>query len=310
MIKSLTVRNYIGEKITITLTDADPDHGLYVKSMTGLGPPKAVINTSEFAVIDGNLFNSARAEQRNIVMQFGFLQTTHCPNIETARQNTYRYFPLKKECTLTFVTDNRTCEIKGYVESNEPDIFSKDESNQISIICDNPYFYDVREGYDPQITNFSEVIPNFEFPFENDSLDNDMLEISYYETSKEKELEYYGEADTGMLIRIHVLAPVGNLLIYNFATREEMNISNERIKGLVGSYLQPLDDVIISTDERNQYCILVREGVTTNILNAVDKNSDWLQIRKGVNIFAFTTDNDTDDNLLFSIENKVLYEGI
>ena len=57
MIKSLTVRNYIGEKITITLTDADPDHGLYVKSMTGLGPPKAVINTSEFAVIDGNLFN-------------------------------------------------------------------------------------------------------------------------------------------------------------------------------------------------------------------------------------------------------------
>lgn len=309
MIKSLTVRNYIGESIKITLTDDDPDHGLYIKSMTGLGPPKATINTSAFGIIDGSDYNSSRAENRNIVLTIKPDQTTKCPSVETARQNTYRFFPLKREVTLIFETDNRLCQIKGHVESNEPNIFSNNEDLQISIICSNPYFQAVGEDI-PQVTYFSEVMPLFEFPFENESLDNNTIELSYYETRKEKELYYSGEAETGMLIKIHVLAPIGNILIYNFQTREEMNISNERIKSLIGSYLQEADDLIINTDERDQYCVLVREGVTTNVLNAVDRQSDWLKIRKGANIFAFTTDNDTDDNLELSIENQVLYEGI
>jgi hypothetical protein len=309
MIKSLIVRNYIGEEITITLTDADPSHGLLVKSMTGLGSPKGTINATDFAVIDGGLFNSARAEKRNIVLNFLLAQTSKCVDIETARQNTYRFFPLKKKVTLTFITDHRNCQISGYVESNEPDIFNKAEGCQISIICDNPYFHKIGEGT-PQITNFSEVISLFEFPFENNSLDENEIEVSYYENVKEKILTYEGDVETGMLIKIHVLDSVGNILIYNFDTKEEMNISNAKIEALTGSVLKASDDLIISTDERNQYAELLREGVTTNVINAVDRHSDWLKVRKGNNIFAFTTDNETDDNLLFSIENDILYEGI
>lgn len=309
MIKSLIVENYVGDEITITLTDANPDHGLLIWSMTGLGPPKATINTSDYAAIDGSKFNSARAEKRNIVLELKFATTDGCDMIETARMNTYKYFPLKRQVTLTFETDKKLCQIKGHVESNEPGIFSKEEGCQISIICDAPYFYEVGEN-SPRIINFSDVVPLFEFPFENNSLDENLIEFSKYETNKEKLINYEGTVETGMVIRVHVLDTVGSLTIYNFVTKEWMYIDNSKIAALTGSGLKAKDDLVISTIENDQYINLVREGTITNVLNAVNRQSDWFLLRPGDNVLAFTTDDDTDDNLEFSVEFRVLYEGI
>jgi hypothetical protein len=54
---------------------------------------------------------------------------------------------------------------------------------------------------------------------------------------------------------------------------------------------------------------LIREGVSYNILNCLDKNTDWFTLAKGDNIFAFTADSGVT-NLQFRIENKVIYEGV
>lgn len=309
MIQTIYIKNYIGEETSITLTDSDPDNGFLVKSITGLGPPKATINVSDYAILDGGMYNSARAETRNIVITLLFAKTTKCDSIETARQNSYKYFPLKRKVTLIFETDNRLCETAGYVESNEPDIFSQEESAQISIICDDPYFYEVGDN-NPQTTYFGEITSLFEFPFENDSLDENLIEISRYEENKEKVLNYTGDAETGIVIKAHVLNHVGNITIYNFITHEVMKISDEIIGTLTGSKLKASDDLIISTIAGNQYANLLRDGETINVLNAVDRSSDWFQLRKGTNVFAFTTDNDTDNYLEFQIENRVLFEGI
>ena len=309
MIKSLTVENYTGDEITINLNDQDPSHGLFIKSMTGLGPPKGTINASDYASLDGALFNSARVEKRNIVLEFFLQKTTGCDSVETARQNTYKYFPVKGRVRLMFETDNRLCEIYGYVESNEPEIFSQLESNQISIICPDPWFYRVGVN-DPQVTNFSTIVSQFEFPFENNSLDERMIEFSSYETTKEKVLYYAGTVETGMIATVHIYDSVGNITFYNFRTKEWMLIRNEKIYALTGSYLKDKDEVVISTMPNDQYCHLVRDGSTINIINAVDRDSDWILLKPGDNAMAFTTDNETDENLDFTIENRVLYEGI
>lgn len=166
MIKKVIITNYLGESIEFEL--ANPyKTGIYVSSITGLGPGKASINTTDVITNDGSIFNSARSLERNIVMTLGFLQVPGITEtIEDARQLTYKYFPKKKPLRFLVITDNRELEIYGYTESNEPDIFSKDETTQISIICPDPLFQSV----DTNVTIFNGVTFLFGFPFKNDTV--------------------------------------------------------------------------------------------------------------------------------------------
>ena len=135
MIKSVTVTNYLNQSITLELTRPELS-GFIITSIDGLGPVNATINTTDIATTDGALFNSARVSTRNIVLSVRYLGTV----IEDIRQLSYKYFPVKKKVNLVIETDNRSLEIEGYVESNEPDIFSKEESAAISIVCAFPFF--------------------------------------------------------------------------------------------------------------------------------------------------------------------------
>ena len=166
MIKTVTVTNYLGESLTLELSNPF-DIGINVRSIEGIGPPKGNVNYTEIASGDGGQFNSARASIRNITMQLGLMPV---PTVEEARHRVYKYFPLDQQVTLRFETDKRLCEITGWVEECEPDIFSDDETIDISIVCPDPYFYSV----DSQLgtVNFSGVVDEFEFPFEN-SPDNE-----------------------------------------------------------------------------------------------------------------------------------------
>lgn len=169
MIKSIRVVNPSKEMLDLDLETSHIDTGIYIKSITGIGPEKASINTTALAMEDGGVFNSARADVRNIVLTLGFYESPTLHNsIEDSRHLTYKFFPKKKQITLEFYTDNRDSFIQGYVESNEPDIFSKEESTQISIICPDPNFYDIDEFN----TKFGGINALFEFPFESDTVGN------------------------------------------------------------------------------------------------------------------------------------------
>ena len=130
MIRSFTITNYLGDSIFLDIRRPEKS-GFLIKSVTGLGPSKANINTTEIATNDGSYYNSARIAQRNIVFNLVFMMTESGDDIETVRQKTYRYFPLKKEVMIAIETDNRVLTTVGYTESNEPDIFSSSEGAQI-----------------------------------------------------------------------------------------------------------------------------------------------------------------------------------
>ena len=55
MIKSVTITNYLGESVKITLAEDDPEHGMIISSITGLGPPKANVSMTDLATMDGSL---------------------------------------------------------------------------------------------------------------------------------------------------------------------------------------------------------------------------------------------------------------
>lgn len=302
MIKSITVTNPKGESLVLDLFHPEKS-GLIVKSITGLGPPKANINSTDLATADGALYSSARASTRNIVFNLQFM---YAPTIEDARQKTYKYFPLKKKVTIEVQTDNRSLMTEGYVESNSPDIFSKEESAQISILCLDPFFYDPNPTY----TQFATVTPNFEFPFSNESVEDDLIEFGLINLDTRSILDYSGDVDTGVLITVHAIGTVsGTITIYNVETHENMKIDLSKVKTLIGRDYGNGDDIIISTVSGDKYVQVLHDGKYTNAIAAIEKLADWFTISVGKNIFNFTVTKGTE-NLAMAFSYRNAYGGI
>lgn len=304
MIKSITVTNYLGDSIKLELGRPEQS-GFLIKSISGLGPSKANINTTEVSTNDSSLFNSARLNQRNIVFEFIFVESINRESIEDIRQKSYKYFPIKKNVDLLIETDNRIVKATGYVESNEPNIFSSQESAQISIICPDPYFYSTKKT----VTIFSSIEPLFEFPFENNSLTYNLLEFGRIIVDQEKNVFYKGDSEVGVVIYIHAVGEATNLTIYNPLTREVLNVDTDRLEALTGSVIKAGDDIIISTIKGQKFIRLIRDGEYINILNCLGRNSDWFRLVKGDNVFVFTAETG-ERNLQFRIENSIVYEGV
>lgn len=301
MIKFITVTNYLGDSIKLDLARPE-ESGFVVRFITGLGPGKANINTTEVSTNDGSLFNSSRLPSRNIVIGLKYLWKD---SIEEARYLSYKYFPIKKKLTLLIETDKRKAEIEGYVESNDPNIFSKDEGSDISIICPNPFFYS--DGR--KTTVFYGIESEFEFPFSNESLTIPLIVFGNIQNKTENVITYHGDSEIGITITIHAVGEASKIAIYNTGTREIMRIDTDKLSMFTGSGIIAGDDIIISTVKGSKSITLQRKGKTTNILNCLERNPDWFQLAKGDNIFAYTAESGSS-NLQFKIENQIAYEGV
>lgn len=304
MIKSITVTNHLGESLTMELTKPEKS-GFIVSSITGLGAGNANINMSDMPTMDGSKHNSSRLSSRNIVLSLFF---TWNKTIEEMRLLSYKYFPIKKKITFRIDTEFRSAEIEGYIESNEPVIFSDTAGTDISIVCPFPYFRSV-DNNDIIHTVFNGIEGTFEFPFSNESLTLKMIEFGVIRNRTEDTVFYRGDVETGVLITIHALGTAKNITIYNVGTRERMKIDTNKLAALTGSGIVEGDDIVISTVRGSKYVRLIRGGVETSILNCVDRNPDWFQLINGDNIFTYIADEGAA-NLQMSIEHTILYMGV
>lgn len=310
MIESVTVTNYLGEKITLMLARPETS-GFVITNIEGLGPVSASVNTTKVATNDGSMFNSALLDERNITMSLIFLDDG-TRTIEEIRHESYKYFPIKRGVHLSIKTDTRTLETDGYVESNEPVIFSKQEYTTISIICPDPFFYSPR--YD--ITDFSNVYPAFEFPFGTvDNLTD--FEFDTISDSTESTIVYEGDHEVGVSMVLSFVGDAESIVIHNKSTNESMLIDATRLGKILGSELvfKNGDIININTKKRSKGITLTRDGVTYNILNCLAKGTKWFTLSKGENIFYFTADLDGEpdkgtSNVRLNIKNKIIYDGV
>lgn len=301
MIKAVTVTNHKSESLRMELAYPEKS-GMLIYNIDGIGAGKAVIQSTDYATSDGAKYNSARVEARNIVLSIKLMAK---PTVEDMRHESYRYFPLKKKIRLTFETDSRTVYIDGYVESNEPVIFSSQEYTQISIMCPDPYFNLAGEP----ITVFAGVDPQFEFPLINDSLTENLIEFGHVMIDTRAIIDYQGEVDTGLLIQLHFLGDAENLRIFNVATRDVFTIYTDKIQAIVGSPLRRYDDIYINTKKGEKSIRLLRDGKYTNIIGAIDKNSVWLDLTYGDNTFLFEADSG-EHNVIATFSYSTRYGGV
>lgn len=311
MIKTVMVENYLGDKLELELASPEKS-GFAVVAISGLGPGAATVNVSEIPTNDGARYNSSRRPSRNIVLglifqwQEGLVSGKRriIGTIEDARIKSYKYFPLKKNVKLTITTDNRKAEIEGYVESNDPTIFSKGEGTTISIICPDPNFYSVVDN-GVQSTIFSALEPAFQFPIGTE----DYFEVGIISPNPQKLIIYNGDVEFGMNIIMTATGTASGVTIYDMTTLERMEIDSVKLEEFTGTGIIDGDKIIISTVKGKKGMILERSGETFNILNCLTEESSWFTLKKGDNIFSYTADTGSN-NLRFQIDNKIVYEGV
>lgn len=293
MIQSIQVTNHIGETFLFELGNPWAI-GLALTSIDGLGPTDVVVDTSRITSADGTMFNSAHSGQRNIVFKMRFVSA----DVEKDRQQSYKIFPQKKRVDFVFNTTERSLKTWGIVESNEPNIFSKEEGTSVSIICPPAFFEALDE--DVQISTMAGIQMLFEFPFSNESLSENLIEFGSIELQKETVIQYEGDTDTSVLIHIHTLGAASGITIHNTGTRETMRLDASLLSG---------DDVYINTERGNKYVKLIRNGIETNLLNSLDINSVWFRLVRGDNVFAFVADTG-GENIQMEITHRPLYVGV
>ena len=304
MIKSITVINQLNDSVTLSLT-APWDTGLIITQITGIGPTKAVINSTDLALGDGAVFNSSRIEKRNIVFHFQLAEVLaedgmHVEKtIEQVRLDTYRYFQLKKKHRLIFETDTRYVEIEGYVESNEPDIFNEKETAQVSIICPNPFF-----TAKTKTIKMNGVNEMFTFPFSNEEGTQSLIMGEFSENVGEK-ISYHGDVDSGVIMTIRAEGAAKNVEVVNLKSKERFVINTAKMEG----HIQQGDVLTFSSMPGAKTAMLLRGGVEKSILPTISRTGQWLHLVNGDNVFSYSAEEGAE-NISIEIEGYLLFEGV
>lgn len=258
---TLAIENHKGERLQLS---QNPNYT--ITSVEGLSPPTANINAAINANFDGSTFRSSRLNERNIVIMLAIEG-----NVEANRINLYQYIKVKKKCTIYYQNGSRDVSIDGYVESFEIGIFEEKEMVQISIICPRPYFLQIAQT----ILDMSVVNSSFEFPF---SIPQEGIEFSTLNPSQENVVQNLGDVETGAIITFHATGVASNPVIYNVITGESFRVNIDMEAG---------DLLVIDTIAGEKSVTSIVDGVTSNVINNVERGSAWLQFESGANIMLY-----------------------
>lgn len=281
---TLKAENNRGEVLTLT-----QNKNYVVTLIEGITGLQGEVNTSKRIGRDGSRKNSARAGERNIVIHI----KPQFP-VEENRQRLYKFFRAGREVRLYFENKHRSVYIDGTVETS-PDgsLFELSQTLQVSIICPNPYFYDV----DERVQSASRIEPSFEFPFSIEASG-----IPFSEIIKENMIIITNDGDVefGFTVEITCSGQVVNPRIYKAETGEFFGISTTINEG---------DKVILNTISGERSITLVRNGISSNIINSIEQGSKWFTMDAGDNIFAWECESGTD-NVEFLFHPPCQYEGV
>lgn len=309
MVKKVWIVNYTGEQVEYNIegVDVENNNGLFITEIEGLGPTGADIIFTKMVNVDGSLYNSKRINERNIIIHGRFLDAE---TVEEARYKSYRLFPLGKPLQIWVWTDNRVGFTTGYVEKNEPNIFSSAEDVQISIVCESPTFVD---GNGLTIDNFSNTEALFEFVYENEGFELN-TEFGNYIENRLCTIDYKGEGEVGyrMIIYNEGLYDVDNPTIFFHRTGESLTFKTNQILEEFGHLILPGDSIELVSLDNEKTCYYRSGDSVLNIINDVEgiMTFSWPKLVPGDSNKFTITANPNSDGLKVYISYLTEYQGV
>lgn len=250
---------------------------IHIRDVTGLGPVKADINTTQYGTGSGGYYTGGEINTRNIVFKLGFNPDWVEHTVSTLRQLVYGYFMSKQQVTLRFFRDDGpTVEIVGYCETNEPNIFSKDPEMEVSIICPDPDFVAVSQsvvagtaGVDPDEVEFT-LLSNIE-------TSGRVVVTTTTDPDADPPVEDPDPDYDGTFTLEHkTLAPGASTFTITGSTAEGL-------------------ELIIDSQRGNKIAENVIGVEHINLLNSMTPESVWLALKPGTNKFRVLLDEGAPD---------------
>lgn len=125
--------------------------------------------------------------------------------------------------------------------------------------------------------------------------------FAYLDPTASVTVENDGDVQTGIIIELYASNTISNPKIWDYTTLEFIGLNFT---------MQPFDKITIDTRAGEKTVKLLRNGVTTNIFNSLDKNSSWLQLDFGGSVYAYEVGTGIASDLVVSISHTDLYEGV
>ncbi|WMI34400.1 minor tail protein [Streptomyces phage SheRa] len=251
MLQLVEVRTRQGDLLSLPLDD--DSSGFRVVTVDGLGPVKATLVSSSFANMDGEEYQSAKREPRNVKLKIEL-----DPNPETddtvygLRKILYKFFMPKAEVTFRFyMSDGLEVDIVGRVETCEPELFTQEPTIDISVMCFKPAFYELTPELVPGTTTAGDV------PID---------------------IDYVGTIETGIQLTINVDRSLPQFSVYHVPPDGEMKTMDFDNYPLVAG-----DVLTISTVRGAKGATLTRAGVTSSVLYGISPQSNWIELQPGPN---------------------------
>jgi len=258
----------------------------------GLYESNNAVYVSENSTIDGATYQGSVAKYRNII-----LTLTDVRNYPENRNALNRLFKEKSKGTLIFQEgDAAPRKIDYYVEKFDSTGEDPYREHQVSLICPDPFFYDIN-GSDESMASW---VSAFEFPFESTSAG---FEFGYQSNEKIKTIQNdIAEDNIGITITITCMGAVVNPSITHIETGDRISIghANKPFEISTG------DVVVITTQTGNKHVTLTHNGVTSEVNHYLTEDSVFVQLMRGSNSFGFNADSGLN-NLSISISYTFKY---
>ena len=276
----IKLENDRGEVINLS---ADPR---YSPTLTGTGPTGATINRAKMATADGTRFNSATANERNLLLTV-YLKR----DIGRARRNLYRWLTSKQYIKVYYQEEDLDVYAEGYVETAEVNPWEQEQNLAASIICPMPYWRDVAETY----TDASKVYGLLEFEF---AIEEDGVELSVEDKAQSTIVKNSGTVASGVTFLLTATFRTVNPRIYNMDTGEFIGFN---------VVLEPGDRLEVCTIIGKKRVYHIRGGVRSNYINTVMDGSEWLETTPGENEYSYTVE---EGECQLGIYHTNMYTGV
>lgn len=277
----LFIENQYGQRVELTHSTL-----WTVAEIDGLDPPDAIINTMKNAGMDGSVFNSATADNRQIIITLAINGEAE-PN----RISLYRYIKTKQKVRIYYRNGLRNVYIDGYVKNFTIAFFDKKEVAQITILCTDPYFKSARdEDFD-----LGSLQALFEFPFEIET------PIPFSEIISVVGADVYnaGDVSTGFVATLNAR---GNVV------RPKISIGSKYME--LDVTIEGGNSVVIDTIKKQKSITMKYDaGGESNIIKKLTAGSTWLELDPTDNYVTITAQSGAEKlDATFTVID--LYEGV
>ena len=276
------VVNFSDKFLPFLLADADGLYGINFK-----------VNMPDNTMTDGATYQSSTAKKRNIVLT---LKTK--ANHRLGRYELYQLFPQDMAGTLTYIEDGVERKIDYIVESVTPDSEKNVRTATVSLLCPSPFFKAASET--------TLTMAGWEADFE---FIHEFLEEGESFGHRVKERLKVIESTSGakyipIKVEIYANGGVTNPTVTHVETGDFIKVGNtaHTLNMTAGDLL------VITTGTNDKRVRLTHEGVTAEINEYLDEDSEFIQLQPGTNTIGYSAEAG-DSNMTVSLSYTETYPG-